>query len=237
MEKLRSDLQKFLGLRLSDSQLEAFSTYEQELMDWNSRINLTAIRTSEGIRSKHFLDSLSCLLMMRDRPVNSLIDIGTGAGFPGLPLKIVLPDLQLTLVESVGKKADFCQHVVNKLGLKKVTVVTNRAEALGQSAEHREKYDWALARAVANLNVLSEYLLPLVKVGGAMLAQKGDSGPSEAQAAQHAMEILGGKLKEVRFIDLPGVAEERSFVLVEKVHRTPANYPRHVGVPTKTPLK
>jgi len=121
--------------------------------------------------------------------------------------------------------------------LKKVTVVTNRAEALGQSAEHREKYDWALARAVANLNVLSEYLLPLVKVGGAMLAQKGDSGPSEAQAAQHAMEILGGMLKEVRFIDLPGVAEERSFVLVEKVHHTPANYPRHVGVPTKTPLK
>ena len=237
MEPLRTAVQDVLGIRLSDIQLAAFQKYEEELLDWNSRMNLTAIRSSEGIRSKHFLDSVSCLLMMKNRPANRLIDIGTGAGFPGIPLKILLPDMQLTLVESVGKKTDFCNHLVNTLGLSGVTILTRRAEELGQMADHREQYDWAMARAVANLNILAEYLLPLVRVGGAMLAQKGESGPAEAQAATNAMHLLGGNLKEVRFVHLPGIAEERSFVLVDKVHRTPKTYPRRVGVPAKEPLK
>ena len=211
-------------------------TYEKELLDWNQKFNLTAIRDAESIRTKHFLDSFSCVLAWKASPPNSLIDIGTGAGFPGLPLKILYPNLKLTLVESVGKKAMFCQHIVSVLGLEHVEVIKSRAEDMGQDTIHREKYDWGVARAVANLNVLSEYLLPLVKIGGTMLAQKGESGPAEAQSAEKVMKLLGGNLKELIQVNLPGVAEERYLVLVDKVAATPSNFPRKAGVPAKQPL-
>jgi 16S rRNA (guanine527-N7)-methyltransferase len=165
-----------------------------------------------------------------------LIDVGTGAGFPGIPLKILYPNLRLTLVESVGKKAMFCQHVVRVLGLDHVEVVKARAEEVGQDPAHREQYDWAAARAVANLNILSEYLLPLVKLGGTMLAQKGESGPAEAQSAEKAMKLLGGNLRELVQVNLPGVAEDRYLVLVDKVAATPPKYPRKAGIPAKQPL-
>ena len=148
----------------------SFITYEKELIEWNSRFNLTAIRDSESIRTKHFLDSLSCILAWKASPPAHLIDVGTGAGFPGIPLKILYPSLKLTLVESVSKKAAFCRHIVELLRLEQVDVIHSRAEDLGQDPSHRETYDWAVARAVANLNVLSEYLIPLVKVGGTALA-------------------------------------------------------------------
>jgi len=144
--------------------------------------------------------------------------------------------MQLTLVESVGKKAKFCQHIVDVLGLENVNVIHARAEDLGQKTEHREAYDWAVARAVANLNVLSEYLLPLVKVGGTVLAQKGESGPAEAQSAEKAMKLLGGKLKILIPVNLPGVADDRYLVLVDKVAATPPKYPRSAGMAAKTPL-
>ncbi len=237
MEKFIQDAQALLNLRLTGRQVAALQRYEQELIDWNSRMNLTAIREPEGIRTKHFLDSFTCLLAFRDAPPASLIDIGTGAGFPGLPLKILYPNMRLTLVDSIGKKVDFCRHVVSVLGLDKVEVLQARAEELGQSPAHREKYDWAVARAVANLNILAEYLLPLARVGGGMLAQKGESAPAEAHAAEAPIRLLGGHLRQLIPIALPGVAEERFLVVVDKVAATPPHYPRRVGVPSKNPLK
>lgn len=236
MEKLAQDALQLLGLRLSPRQLAAFERYEAELIDWNSRHNLTAIREPAGIRSKHFLDSLTCTQAWRDNPPSSLIDIGTGAGFPGIPLKILQPSLSLTLVESVGKKVEFCRHVVQALGFDKVEVLQARAEEVGQLQKHRERYDWAVARAVANLPILVEYLLPLVRVGGGVLAQKGESGPAEVQASERAIKLLGGRLRQLVKVDLPGVAEERYLVIIDKIAGTPANYPRRVGIPAKKPL-
>ncbi len=216
--------------------MDALEQYERILIEWNSRFNLTAIRNSQDIRVKHFLDSLTCVLVMRDTPVEHVIDIGSGAGFPGLPLKIICPVMQITLVESVGKKADFLHYVTQALGLEGVDIIQDRAEALGQAKEYRERYDWALGRAVAAMPVLAEYLLPLVKVGGHMLAMKGESGPAEAQAAEHAMKVLGGHLRQLLQVDLPGVAEDRFLVIVDKVAATPQSFPRRVGVPSKKPL-
>lgn len=225
-----------LSFRLSRAQLSALTLYERELMDWNARFNLTAIRDPQEIHIKHFLDSLTCLLAMRDPPPDKLVDIGTGAGFPGIPIKIIHPKIQLTLVESVGKKAEFCRHVVKILDLQGVDVVQERAETMGQDPSFRERYDWAVARAVAILPVLAEYLLPLVRVGGSMLAMKGESGPSEAHSSEHALRVLGGHLRQLMPVTLPGVAEERYLVVIDKVAATPANYPRKVGIPAKRPL-
>ena len=200
MEKLVNEALQLFNVHLTGRQVMSLITYERELMDWNQKFNLTAIRDMESIRTKHFLDSFSCVLAWKATPPHHLVDVGTGAGFPGLPLKILYPSMKLTLVESVGKKAMFCHHIVRVLGLEGVDVMQVRAEALGQKPTHREQYDWAVARAVANMNVLSEFLLPLVKVGGTMLAQKGESGPAEAQSAEKAMELLGGKLKGFRLV-------------------------------------
>ena len=236
MEKLVRDAQALFNVHITGRQVMSLITYEKELIEWNQKFNLTAIRDVESIRVKHFLDSFSCVLAWQGTPPNNLIDVGTGAGFPGLALKIIYPNMKLTLVESVGKKAMFCQHIVSVLGLEHVNVVQARAEDLGQKPQYREKYDWAVARAVANLSVLSEYLLPLVERHGTMLAQKGESGPAEAQSAEEAMKILGGKLKQLIPVNLPGVADDRYLVLVEKVAATPHNYPRKPGIPAKTPL-
>ena len=211
--------------------------YEQALLAWNEKFNLTAIRDSEGVRLKHFLDSLSCTLAWRGVAPTRLIDIGTGAGFPGLVLKILYPGMRLTLVDSVGKKVEFCRYVTEKLGLEQVDLVTGRAEELGQNPAYRERFDWAVARAVAGLSVLAEYLLPLVKVGGGMLAQKGESGPAEAQTAEKALRILGGHLRKLEKVTLPGVADERYLVIVDKKSATPSQYPRRVGIPAKKPLE
>jgi 16S rRNA (guanine527-N7)-methyltransferase len=236
MEKLVHDAQTLFNVHITGRQVMALITYEKELIEWNQKFNLTAIRDIESIRTKHFLDSFSCVLAWKASPPNHLIDIGTGAGFPGIPIKILYPGLKLTLVESVGKKAMFCQHMVRVLGLEQVNVIQARAEDLGQKTEYRERYDWAVARAVANLNVLSEYLIPLVKVGGMTLAQKGESGPAEAQSAEKAMELLGGKLKQLIPVNLPGVVEDRYLVVIEKVAATPPKYPRKPGIPMKQPL-
>jgi 16S rRNA (guanine527-N7)-methyltransferase len=236
MEKLAREAQRLFNIHLTGHQVGALATYEKELLEWNQKFNLTAIRDAESIRTKHFLDSFSCVLAWKSTSPNRLIDIGTGAGFPGIPLKILYPNLKLTLVESVGKKAMFCQHMVSVLGMEHVEVIQARAEDLGQNAQHREKYDWAVARAVASLNVLSEYLIPLVKVGGNVLAQKGESGPAEAQSAEKVMGLLGGKLKQLIPVNLPGVADDRYLVIVEKVAATPPKYPRKPGIPMKMPL-
>ena len=166
-------LQTEPGLDLPPAQWTAFQQYADLLHTWNQRFNLTAVRDLDEIWRRHFLDSLTCLRVMRGTPLQRVIDVGTGAGFPGLALKIVQPDMHLTLVESVGKKAEFCAEVVRVLGLENVNIQTARAEELGKNPQHREQYDWAVARAVAPLPILAAYFLPLVKVGGQMLAQKG----------------------------------------------------------------
>lgn len=236
METFLESTRQLLDVQLTPRQVEQFAAFERELLAWNERINLTAIRDIEGIRTKHFLDSLTPLLELRDPEPRSLIDIGTGAGFPGIPLKILLPNLKLTLVESVGKKAAFCQHVVDTLSLENVEVLTARAEDLGHDPAHREKYDWALARAVAVLPVLMEYLLPLVRVGGAALAQKGENAHAEVQASANALKHLGGVLRRLTPVSLPGVADERFLVVIDKKGTTPPLYPRRAGLPTKKPL-
>jgi len=236
MQELTRQIHRQLGLHLSRSQANALSLYERELADWNMRFNLTAIRDPQEIHIKHFLDSLTCVIALREGSLGNMIDIGTGAGFPGIPLKIIYPNMHLTLVESVGKKAEFCRHVVKILDLKATEVVQERAENLGQHPSYRERYDWAVARAVAILPVLAEYLLPLVRVGGSMLAMKGESGPAEAHSTERALNVLGGHLRQLFPVTLPGVAEERYLVVIDKVAATPKGYPRKVGVPAKRPL-
>lgn len=236
MNELAQHARSMLGLQLTQAQLAAFERYESELISWNARYNLTAIDHPEKIRSKHFLDSLTCLLAMRGTPAERIIDVGTGAGFPGLPLKIVCPAMHVTLVDSVGKKAAFCRHLARSLKLKDVEVVQERAEVLGANPSHRQRYDWALARAVAEMPVLAEYLLPFVRVGGRALAMKGESAPAEAQSAERAMRILGGRLRQLIPVALPGVEEQRYLVVVEKIAATPDGYPRRTGIPAKRPL-
>lgn len=236
MDFLPTHSKNLLSLQLSQKQLDMFALYEKELLEWNERFNLTAIRKPEEIRSKHFLDSLTCLQGFKEPWPTRLIDIGTGAGFPGIPLKIAFPHLRLTLVESVGKKADFCRHMVEMLQLDRVDVIQSRAEDLGQAVDHREVYDMAVARAVAALPVLAEYLLPLVKVGGRVIAQKGESAPAEVHAAEHALRVLGGRVHQITPVELPGVADERFLVIIDKIAATPPAYPRRAGLASKRPL-
>ncbi|NKQ34897.1 MAG: 16S rRNA (guanine(527)-N(7))-methyltransferase RsmG [Chloroflexi bacterium] len=225
-----------LGVSLAPEQLDQLGHYLALLLEWNERMNLTAVRDPLAIQIRHFLDSLSCLQMMGDVNGRSLIDIGTGAGFPGLPLKIACPDLQLTLVESVQKKARFLQVVVDDLALPDVKIVAERAELLGQHPAYREQYDWAAARAVAKMPVLAEYLLPLCRIGGHMLAQKGESAAIETAVAESAFYILGGTNQRLHMVQLPEVAEQHYLVVVDKMVATPSRYPRRIGVPAKRPL-
>jgi 16S rRNA (guanine527-N7)-methyltransferase len=237
MTSLSQSVKALLGLELTQEQQVALAVYKEELLLWNERISLTAIRDEEGVRVKHFLDSLTCLLAWeRHEPPAKLIDVGTGAGFPGLVLKIVWPAAQVTLVESVHKKADFCRHVVARLGLQGVRILSERAEAVGQDAQHRQAYDLAVARAVARMPILMEYLLPLVHRNGLVVAMKGESAPAETHTADKAIHLLGGKLRKLIPVILPGVVEERFLVVVEKRARTPEEYPRRIGVPAKKPL-
>jgi len=229
--------QKILGVNITPSQLNCLEMYEKELLKWNKQINLTAIKEPEQIWVRHFVDSISCINVMRETSMERVIDVGTGAGFPGIPLKIINPTMELTLVESVGKKADFCRHLVRILELDQVRVIQARVETIGRIPEHRQKYDWAIARAVANMSVLVEYLLPLVRVGGCVLAMKGESALVEIQDSEHATHLLGGHFRRITPIELPGVAEERYLVVFDKIAATPEKYPRRIGVPSKHPLR
>ena len=222
------------GLRLDQRQIEQFARYSAELRAWNARVNLTAITDEEGIVARHFLDSLRCALSWGDAP-SSLIDIGSGAGFPGLPLKILRPELRVALVESVSKKAAFLRHMITVLDLRDVTVLTARAETVGRDPQHREQYDVVTARAVAKLATLAEYCLPLCRVHGRVLAPKGSDIADEVARARTAIERLGGRVIDVESVTIPGV-EPRTLVVIAKVAPTPAAYPRAVGVPARRPI-
>lgn len=237
LQALKETIRSLVGIHLSSSQVSAFKIYEEELLKWNDQISLTAVREPEGVRVKHFLDSLTVLLAWeRHAPPRRLIDVGTGAGFPGLVLKIIWPGTQVALVESVRKKADFCRHIVDRLGLGQVEVLPKRAEVIGQDPDHRQTYDLAVARAVARMPILMEYTLPLVHRNGVVLAMKGETAPAETHSAENAIHVLGGRLSKLVHIELPGVVEERFIVVVNKVAQTPEKYPRRTGVPAKTPL-
>jgi len=230
-----------LGLHLSSSQEAAFQLYYEELVAWNERFNLTAITDYEQVQIRHFLDSLSCLQAEEARlalsqPDARAIDVGTGAGFPGIPLKLVCPGVRMTLLEATGKKVTFLQHIIERLELRRVVAIKARAEELAHDPAHRERYDLALIRAVASLPVAVEYALPFCRMGGWLIAQKGEAGAAEAWTASKAIDLLGGTLRRVEHLELPGLPEDRSLIVIEKVSPTPTLYPRRPGTPNKRPL-
>ncbi len=227
---------ELFDLEISREAQQAFSLYADELLDWNTRMNLTAITDPEAIEMRHFLDSLSVKLATSFTPGMRVIDVGTGAGFPGLPLRFVFPFIELTLLEATTKKAGFLEHITSLLNLNNVTILNARAEEAGQDRTVREQYDLVLARAVAQMPVLAEYLLPLCKVGGRCIALKGESAAAEAQSAQNALRILGGHLTKIVTVELPQVVETHYLVVIEKTAATPPQYPRRPGVPSKRPL-
>ena len=242
MERLKAGTGPF-GLTLTNRQLAMFQILYQDLVEWNQRFNLTAITDYEQVQLRHFLDSLSCLLPFAKQPVDRrphslrCIDVGSGAGFPGLPIKICCPKMHMVLLEATGKKVQFLAHIIARLGLEEVAPLQGRAEEVAHDPIHRERYDRVVARAVAELRVLAEYTLPFCQLGGLVIAQKGASAQEETHAAEYAISLLGGRVRQVMPVELLGMAETRYLVVVEKVARTPAQYPRRAGIPTKRPLK
>jgi 16S rRNA (guanine527-N7)-methyltransferase len=238
MEKLKSGAQK-LGLHLSTEQLEQFSIYYYELIDWNQRINLTSITVYEAVQVGHFLDSLTVTTVLKRPPGAesfSVIDVGTGAGLPGIPLRIVLPGIRLVLLEATAKKAKFLNHLTARLGLDNVEVVVGRAEGVAHDARYRERFDLVLSRAVAPLPALVELTLPFCAPGGSFVAQKkGDIGV-ELKSATRAITALGGNLREVKAVDLAEFGDERCLVVIDKIKPTPPEYPRRPGIPAKRPI-
>lgn len=236
MKSFETELNQFLGISLSAKQKSLFDNYLELLLEWNKKINLTSITDPEEIWFKHFFDSLTCLRIIETKSPFLLADIGTGAGLPGIPLKIMIPGLDLLLVESIEKKSDFCHTAVEKLELDRVSVVNARAEKVGNDRRYREKFDWAVSRAVASLPVLAEYQLPLVKTGGSALVMKGDITENEIQSSGSAFKILGGHLEKIDTFELPQNYGKRTLIQVKKMKRTPEKYPRRIGVPVKKPL-
>lgn len=229
------------GIDLTPAQLDRFEFYYRQLVDWNARGNLTSITEYNQVQTKHFLDSLSVALAL-PRPFETalegktLIDVGTGAGFPGLPLAIALPHLQVTLLEATGKKAIFVTQLGRAVGLENIETLKGRAEELGQNEQYRENFDFATGRAVAELRTLVEYTLPLLRIGGLLIAQKSVQVYSELALADRAISELGGHFRELIPVELPGILEKHHLIIVDKVAATPAKYPRRPGIPEKRPL-
>jgi len=238
MEKLESGAEK-LGLHLTRQQYEQFQVYYQELIDWNRRMNLTAITDYDEVQVKHFLDSLTVVLALK-KPLHKgmrLIDVGTGAGIPGIPLKILLPEIELVLLDATKKKANFLEHITQRLKLKGVEIVVGRAEEIAHRPEYRQRFDVVLSRAVAELSALVELTLPFCAVGGRFIAQKKGSIQAEVQSAKQAISLLSGELADVKRIELSEFSDKRWLVVIDKVRETPAQYPRRPGIPAKRPLE
>ena len=226
------------GLVLNGQQIDQFERYYQLLVEWNEKMNLTAITQREEVYLKHFYD---CLMVLWNMPLEDyalqLCDVGAGAGFPSIPLKIAHPELQVTIVDSLQKRLTFIEHLAEELGLEGVSCVHGRAEDVGQNPAYRGQFDIVTARAVASLNVLAEYCLPLVKIGGQFLALKAQKSDQELEEARAAISILGAKLIKVTEDQLPVESADRRYILIQKTKETPNKYPRKAGKPAKNPIK
>lgn len=238
MLSILADGARELGIELSKQQLERFERYYEILTDWAQRISLTTVRDLEGIQRRHFLESAALIPVLEQEgfPIRerSLIDVGSGTGVPGIPLKIIEPSIQLTLVEAKHRKAEFLSALLPELGLGDVTVVSKRAEVVARDPQHREQYDMAVAKALAPLRTLAELTLPFVRMGGLVIAPKGRDGETEASEAGVALEMLKGSLRAVE--PLPGVEPPQTVILVDKDLPTPDRFPRRPGMPAKRPL-
>lgn len=226
-----------LELRLSERQEEQFLQYYDLLTEWNSFMNLTAITEFDQVVVKHFLDSLALVKAWKPEAAGKVIDVGTGAGFPGIPLKIAFPELEITLLDSLNKRVKFLNEVIQRLELKGIRGVHQRAEELVRQPGEREGYDLAVSRAVANLSTLSEYCLPYVKVGGMFLPYKSGKVEQELKEAKKAVSVLGGQCGEAVYFTLDGTDLERSLIPIRKVKHTPKQYPRKAGTPGKNPIQ
>ena len=225
------------GILLTDEQMIKFNHYFETLIEWNEKVNLTAITDPQDVAIKYMIDSLSCYDDVIFKKGAKIIDVGTGAGFPGLPLKIYRPDLKLTLFDSLNKRILFLQAVSTILGLTDVTFVHSRAEDGGKSKQFRECYDIAVSRAVARLNILCEWCLPFVAVGGFFIALKGSQYSTEVNDAQGSIARLGGEITKVQNIKLPGLDDVRAVIYIKKIKKTPASYPRRPGTAEKNPIE
>ena len=223
-----------LDIVIDNNMLEKFYNYMNILLEWNKKINLTAITDQNEIILKHFVD---CATILKEvNKSEKVLDIGTGAGFPGLPLKILNSSLDITLVDSLNKRINFLNEVINKLDLKTVRTIHSRAEDLAIVKEHRENYDCLVSRAVAPLNVLLEYTLPFVKMGGKCICMKGSNFEEEIKISKKALNILGGNIKEIKEVTLPDTDIKRYIIIIEKIKSTPKSYPRKAGKPSKEPI-
>lgn len=225
-----------LGIRLTEGQKKQFRRYYEMLVEWNKVMNLTGITDYDEVNLKHFTDSLTIVKSRNMENVKRLIDVGTGAGFPGIPLKIVFPEIEVVLLDSLNKRVRFLNAVIEELGLKKITAVHGRAEDYAKKKEYREQFDLCVSRAVANLSTLCEYCLPFVWITGYFCSYKSADSEEEIQNSKNAVKILGGEIKSVDKFCLPGTDMGRSIVSVEKVKNTPKKYPRKAGLPSKEPL-
>lgn len=224
------------GIELSAQQMEQFDLYFRLLVEWNEKMNLTGITEEEQVYNKHFYDSITPAFYFPFDQVESAVDIGGGAGFPSIPLKICFPHLKMTIIDSLNKRMSFLQHVATECGLEHVYPVHGRAEDRGQEPAFREAFQLVVARAVARLNLLSEFCLPFAQVGGHFIALKGSEITPELNEAKKAIKTLGGKTRKVESFHLMEDAGERNIVIMEKVEHTPKNYPRKAGIPAKKPI-
>ena len=224
-----------MGVRFSVEQMDKFYKYMNLLIEWNEKINLTAIIEPNEIILKHFIDSITILKDIKDGL--TVVDVGTGAGFPGIPLSIMNPTLKITLVDSLNKRLIFLQEVINELDLKNVKLIHARAEEFGRNKKYREKFDVATSRAVANLATLSEYLLPLVKINGKAISMKAGNASQEIEDAEKAIKTLGGNINNIEEFNLPQSDIGRTIIIIDKIKETPGKYPRKPGTPAKEPIK
>ena len=234
--KILTDGCENLGITLSDTQIEQFMIYYEYLIEKNKVMNLTGITEFEDVMIKHFVDSLAVVKAVDMSRINTLLDLGTGAGFPGIPLKIAFPHVEMVLLDSLNKRINFLKELIEKCRLEKITAIHGRAEEYAKQKEYRESFDLCVSRAVANLSSLSEYCIPYVKLNGQFISYKSENIDIELKEAERAINLLGGKKQEVIRFQLPGSDIDRSLVVIHKEKNTPGKYPRKAGMPAKEPL-